>query len=52
MSPKKDKAAAKADYAALQKDIMEEFAEMKAAVAAADTKEVVSRLPPPLQATR
>ena len=35
----KDKAAAKADYAALQKDIMEEFAEMKAAVAAADTKE-------------
>lgn len=36
---KKDKAAAKADYAALQKDIMKEFAEMKAAVAAADTKE-------------
>ena len=35
----KDKAAAKADYAALQKDIMKEFAEMKAAVAAADTKE-------------
>lgn len=35
----KDKAAVKADYAALQQEIMKDYADMKTAVAAADTLE-------------
>lgn len=35
----KDQAAAKASYAALQQEIMADYADMKAAVAAADTLE-------------
>ncbi len=45
----KDREAAKASYAALQQEIMADYADMKAAVAAADTLEA-KRLPPPTPA--